>query len=52
MVYVTVVSVSYDLNEHHRNQILKTHAFKLLVPVGFGWNLRYPIFKLILEIEG
>ena len=35
MVYATGVSVSYDLNEHHHYQILKTDAFNLLAPGGF-----------------
>ena len=52
MVYATGVSVSCDLNEYHRNQILKTDTLNLLAPGGFEWNLRYSIFKLILEIEG
>ena len=52
MVYATGVSVSCDLNDYHRNQILKTDTFNFLALGGFEGNLSYSIFKLILEIEG
>ena len=52
MVYATGVSVSRDLNDYHRNQILKTDTFNLLAPGGFEGNLRYSTFKLTLEIGG
>ena len=46
MVYAAGVSVSYDLNEHHRNQILKTDAFNLLAP-----GMEFKIFNFQANLK-